>query len=515
MLFHSLDYLLFLSIAVAAWWALAGRERERLGMLFGASCVFYAAWSAKYLLLILGSTCLDFFAGRFIHASDRPRTRKLWLAASLTGNLGLLFTFKYYDFFAVEISEGLQAIGLSVSLPALHAVLPVGISFYTFQTLSYTIDVYRGSLKPAKSFLSFAAFVMYFPQLVAGPIVRASELLPQLEGGRPRVSSEGVSRGLFLIALGIVKKLAIADYLALNLVDRVFDQPDLYSGMEVVLALYGFTMQLYCDFSGYTDVARGSAMLMGLDLPENFDRPYQATSPADFWRRWHMTLSRWLRDYLYYPLGGSRVGPIRAYFNLALTMFLVGIWHGWWQNFVVFFWYALLQAGAMVGHRLFVRFTPPKRVSVGDGPYREGKSEANTPTPKKRWAVLALKVFLSLQFVVFSRILFRSASLENAEAVAGRITDSASTVWTHLTGPALDAAQLASATSTLRIDWTLWLLLVGTFALHYTPRALYQTCERTFVRLPAPAQGLALAIAAALLSLVASAEAVPFIYFQF
>lgn len=519
MLFHSLDYLLFLSISVAAWWTLARHERERLGYLLFASCAFYAAWSAKYLLLILGSTVLDYFAGRFIHASEDRRTKKTWLALSLTGNLGLLFTFKYYNFFALEISEGLRSIGLDVDLPLLNAMLPVGISFYTFQTLSYTIDIYRGQLAPAKSFVSFAAFVMYFPQLVAGPIVRASELLPQLEGGRPRVDTERVSRGLFLIALGIVKKLAVADYLALNLVDRVFDQPEMFSGVEVVLALYGFTMQLYCDFSGYTDVARGSAMLMGLDLPENFDRPYQATSPADFWRRWHMTLSRWLRDYLYYPLGGSRVGPIRAYFNLALTMFLVGIWHGWWQNFVVFFWYALLQAGAMTAHRLFVRLTPLKRVPTervrqGEGPYRGGESERALER-KPKLAVTAFKVFLCLQFVVFSRILFRASSMENARAVGGRLSDSASSVWTHLTGPGLDATQLASAVSTLRIDATLWALLLGTFALHYTPRAWFAGVERAFVRLPAPAQGLALAVTAGVLGLVASAEAVPFIYFQF
>lgn len=515
MLFHSLDYLLFLSIAVAAWWALAGRPMARLSVLLLASCAFYAAWSAKYLLLILGSTTLDFTAGHFIHRASADRGKRLWLAASLTGNLGLLFTFKYYDFFALEVSALLEHMGLGVSLPALRAVLPVGISFYTFQTLSYTIDVYRGALKPAKSFLSFAAFVMYFPQLVAGPIVRASELLPQLEGERPRVSSERVSRGLFLIALGIAKKLAVADYLALNLVDRVFAQPELFSGAEVVLALYGFTMQLYCDFSGYTDVARGSAMLMGLELPENFDRPYQATSPADFWRRWHMTLSRWLRDYLYYPLGGSRVGPLRAYLNLALTMFLVGIWHGWWQNFVVFFWYALLQAGAMVAHRLFVRVAPLERMKIRRGPHRSVETAEREEPRRVRFAITAAKVFLALQFVVFSRILFRASSMENARAVGARLTESAGTVWTHLTGPGLQHEQLAAAVSTLRIDTTLWLVLIGTFALHYTPRAFYEACEGAFIRLPAPAQGAALAIAAGLLGLVASAEAVPFIYFQF
>ncbi|MBX3247979.1 MAG: MBOAT family protein [Myxococcales bacterium] len=508
MLFHSLDYLLFLSLAVATWWALAALERrrvtsflERLGFIFAASCVFYAAWNAKYLLLILGSTTLDFVAGARIHRATSARARRAWLAVSLTGNLGLLFTFKYYNFFALEIGEALQGLGLDASLPLLRAALPVGISFYTFQTLSYTIDIYRGTLRPARSFISFAAFVTYFPQLVAGPIVRASELLPQLES-RARVDAERVSRGLFLIATGIVKKLAIADYLALNLVDRVFDQPEMYSGVEVVVGLYGFTMQLYCDFSGYTDVARGSGMLMGLDLPENFERPYQATSPADFWRRWHMTLSRWLRDYLYFPLGGSRVGPIRAYFNLGLTMFLVGIWHGWWQNFTIFFWYALLQAGAMVLHRFVLRWRRPKKVGRGE--------ERRDPV-----AIHVGKVFLCLQFVVFSRILFRASSMENAEAVADRITGGAALLWRHLTGPGLDPEQLATATSVLQITWGLWLMLFATFAAHFAPARWFRSVEAFFIRLPAPAQGLALALAAGLLSLVASSEVVPYIYFQF
>ncbi len=496
MLFQSLDYILFLTLVVGAFWALRRQSGARLVVLFLSSCAFYMAWRAEYIALILGSTLLDFVAGARIHAASRRRTKRLWLAASLTGNLGLLFAFKYYNFFALELSEALRSWGLGSGLPLLEAALPVGISFYTFQTLSYTIDIYRGRLEPTKSLLRFAAFVTYFPQLVAGPIVRASELLPQL-AREARLRSEQVGRGLFLIVVGLVKKIAIADYLALNLVDRAFDQPELYSSLEIVLALYGFTMQLYCDFSGYTDVARGSAMLMGFELPENFDRPYQATSPADFWRRWHMTLSRWLRDYLYFPLGGSRVGPLRAYFNLGLTMFLVGIWHGWWRNFEVFFWYALLQAGAMVGHRFVFRLSKRRKDA------------------KDALALRAFKVFWCLQFVVFSRILFRASSMENAAAVTARITDGAASLYRHLFAAPLGEAELAPAIATLQITPSLWMLLVFTFAAHFTPRRLFLSFESFFLKLPAPAQGLALALAGALLSAVAAAEAVPYIYFQF
>ena len=476
MLFHSLDYFYFLALALGVFWVLWRQRWLRLAVLLAASCVFYMAWRPEYILLIGGSTVLDFIVGHQIHVTEDPRKRKAWLGLSLLGNLGLLFAFKYYNFFAGELTEGLQGWGFDASLPLLEAALPVGISFYTFQTLSYTIDIYRRRLEPTSSFVEFACFVTYFPQLVAGPIVRATELLPQLQRA-PQLSPDKASKGLFLIATGLIKKVAIADLLATSLVDRVFEQPELFTATEVVVALYAFTMQLYCDFSGYTDVARGSAMLFGLELPENFDRPYQATSPAEFWRRWHMTLSRWLRDYLYFPLGGSRVGPVRAYVNLFITMFLVGIWHGWWANFEVFFWYALLQAGAMTLHRFAFKRSGRRRDAVDD------------------WPVRALKIFANLQFVVFSRILFRATSMENAEAVTDRL--------------------FSQTVSTAQVNLTVWLLLAATFVAHYLPRRVFLTFEQTFVKLPAVMQGVVLAIVAMLLSLVATAEAVPFIYFQF
>ena len=336
-----------------------------------------------------------------------------------------------------------------------------------------TIDIYRRKLEPTRNFFQFAFFVTYFPQLVAGPIVRASQLLPQLQR-KITLRDEQVTQGLFLIATGMVKKVVIADYLSVNLVDRVFDQPELYSAAEVVIALYGFTMQIYCDFSGYTDVARGSAKLMGLELPENFDRPYQSTSPAEFWRRWHMTLSTWLRDYLYFPLGGSHVGPVRAYWNLWLTMFLIGIWHGASWTFV---FYAILQSMAMVIHRFFYR--------------RSGRTRDTIDT----WRLHAFKVFWALQFVVFSRILFRATSLQNAADVTVR---------------------LGSGTASIaQISLGVWAMLIFTFAAHYTPKRWFESIELGFKSMPAPAQGVALAALGFILSVVATSEVVPYIYFQF
>ncbi len=431
------------------------------------------AWQPYYIVLILASSVLDFVAGGRIARARTQREKTAWLVASLAGNLGLLGAFKYFNFFSQAVADTLSLGGVTIDPPFLDVLLPVGISFYTFQTLSYTIDVYRGRLEPTDSFVKFAVFVTFFPQLVAGPIVRASELLPQL-AERPTLDRERVGSGLFLIATGLTKKVAIADLLSVNLVDRVFDNPSLYTGTEVVIALYAFTVQIYCDFSGYTDVARGSARLMGFELPENFDRPYQATSPAEFWRRWHMTLSTWLRDYLYFPLGGSRVSEVRAYLNLWLTIFLIGIWHGASWTFVL---YGILQATAMVIHRFVSR--------------RSGRPRGAVDPPLTR----ATKIFFCLQFVVFSRILFRATGIDNARDVTARL--------------------FSGTTSMAQVSAGVWIILVLALVAHYLPRHVYTSIERRFVALPALGQGLALALFGGALALVATSDVVPYIYFQF
>lgn len=477
----------------------------RVTLIFVLSCAFYMAAEAQYLWLILFSTCLDFVIGEALFRTSQersPRLRKALLFVSVAANLTLLFTFKYYNFFAGEFNAFAEAQGWDLSAGLVSAVLPVGISFYTFQTLSYTIDIYRGHLKPAQDFRTFGAFVAYFPQLIAGPIVRASELLPQLQK-RPRLTEDQVSDGLFLIATGLIKKIVIADYLALGIVDRVFVEPEKFTTVEIVVALYAFTMQLYCDFSGYTDVARGSAKLMGLELPKNFDRPYQAQNPAEFWRRWHMTLSRWLRDYLYFPLGGSRKGQGRAYFNLALTMFLVGIWHGSSVDFVAFFWYALLQTAAMVLHRmwhrgaigrgLFFRQDPAKPVKEEDERAGDGSGD------KRNWPKVAFFVFLNMQFVVFSRILFRAGQEPDPMATASAMTTRLFS-WTF---------------RSLQVTPTIWAILIVTFTLHFLPRRYFDSLMPAFRRVHPAGKAVLLAATGLLLQSVVSAEAVPFQYFQF
>lgn len=475
MFFHSLDYALFLALALAGYWALVRRLGARLALTIAASCVFYMAWNPWYLGLILFSTLVDWSVARRIHASSGEATRRRWLSVSVVTNLGLLGVFKYYDFGAQAVTDALAIAHVHVRPALLHVALPVGISFYTFESLSYCVDVYRRKCAPAESPLRLLFFITFFPKLVAGPIARPSELLPQLEKP-PTLDRSRVGDALFLIALGLVKKVVFADYLSVNLVDRIFDDPEGYTATEVVVALYGFTLQIYCDFSGYTDIARGSAKLFGIELPENFDRPYQAKSPAEFWRRWHMTLSTWLRDYLYFPLGGSRLGPIRTYFNLWLTIFLIGLWHGASWTFVL---YGAIQGSAVALHRLVSRLR------------RKTDDElANEP----RWLV-GLKVLGTMQFVVFTRILFRATDMGNAREVAMRLV---SRTW-----------------STANVATTVWVVLVLGFALHYTPRGWLEALRSRFVALPALGQGVLMAAVLALLSLVATSEVVPYIYFQF
>ncbi|NUN14331.1 MAG: MBOAT family protein [Myxococcales bacterium] len=489
MYFNSLQYLLFTAVVVSTYWMLVELRMLRLFVLLCASWVFYMSWSPLFILLIIGSTFLDYAAGLAIYRAERPGIRKLFLMVSMVGNLGLLGIFKYYDFFAGAIADSFRLLAAALlewpgiawsplttaadQIPFLNLVLPVGISFYTFQTMSYTIDIYRRQLEPTRSFLQFATFVAFFPQLVAGPIVRASEFLPQLRH-RPRIDMEKVGHGLFLILAGLVKKVVFADYLAINLVDRVFDRPDAFTSVEVLVALYGYTVQIYCDFSGYSDVAIGTGLLMGLRLPDNFDRPYQSTNPAEFWRRWHMTLSSWLRDYLYFPLGGSRRGPIRSYVNLFLTLFLIGLWHGAAWTFVL---YGTIHATAMVFHRFWVRLR---------------KQDVDRVDSQ---AIFVFKVALMFHFTVLSRILFRAKDLDNASAVADQL--------------------LLGTTSVAQVAPTVWLAIGLAMAIHWTPKRWVVQVKEAFTALPALVQGVIMAAVGALLVEVATSDVVPYIYFQF
>jgi D-alanyl-lipoteichoic acid acyltransferase DltB (MBOAT superfamily) len=340
-------HLLVLAILAIAFGAAQDDAHRLLGrvlVLFVASSLFYQAWAAampgpyRYLLgLLLGTIALDYYLALWIEATESPAARKALVIASLCSNLGILVFFKYTDFFAQDV--------LHLPVHRLNLILPAGISFHTFQSLSYTIDVYRKQLRATRSVITFATFVLFFPQLVAGPIVRAQDLLPQLDSPPP-LELEQATAGLFRIVVGLFKKIALADTLALVIVDRVFEAPGRFSAVEVLAGVYGYALQIYLDFSAYSDIAIGSAQVLGFTLPENFRTPYRSATLQDFWRRWHISLSTWLRDYLYITLGGSRGAPWRTYVNLIATMVLGGLWHGASWAFIV--WGALHGFGLAV-----------------------------------------------------------------------------------------------------------------------------------------------------------------------
>lgn len=330
MLFNSFEYIIFFLISVTLFWLLRNKANLRVLFLLAASFYFYASNNHWLILLIILSTLIDYTAGLCIASAPDQRTRKWWLVLSMVTNLSILAYFKYTNFFVDSWNAGSGVLGFALPLPNLDIFLPVGISFYTFQSMSYTIDVYRGDIRAERSLARFACYIAFFPQLIAGPIVRAPEFLPQL-GLRPRLSLEDFEQALYRIFLGLTKKIIFADFLA-QFVEGPFAHPGTTSGLEAWVALFAFTFQIYFDFSGYTDIAIGSARLLGFELPENFDAPYASSSFSDFWRRWHMTLSRWFRDYVYIPLGGNRRG---VYANLLATMALCGLWHGAAWTFVI------------------------------------------------------------------------------------------------------------------------------------------------------------------------------------
>ena len=392
MLFHTWPFPLFFIVVFAVFLALK-KTRCWLPWLLIASYFFYGWWNPLYLLLIVYSTLLDYVVVKLM---DGSRRKKFWLLFSIANNLFLLGFFKYAHFVTDNINDLLAGAGASWHLPAPDVLLPVGISFFTFQSMSYTIDFYRGEIPRERSFIRFAAFVSLFPQLVAGPIERAKELLPQLNQF-PRIRRKDITDGLSLFVVGMFKKVALADYLAAY-VDPIYATPDRFDAPALLLATFAFAWQIYFDFSGYTDMARGAARAMGFKLMVNFNNPYLATSLGDFWSRWHISLSTWFRDYVYLPLGGNRHGGWLTYRNLFLTMVVSGLWHGAAWTYIV--WGALHAIATMA-----------TRQAERSGWYRR-----RLPT--------FIKQTLVFGFVCFAWIFFRAADLDDAWLIVSRIFSS-------------------------------------------------------------------------------------------
>lgn len=391
MLFNSRVFIVFFILVYSLYLICRRHHKVQNVLLLVASYVFYAYWDWRYLSLLVLSTSIDFLVGKRLHATEDAGVRKLLLVLSVTANLGILGLCKYFDFFAANFARVLDLVGLGASSITLNLVLPVGISFYTFQTMTYTIDIYRRKLQPTRSLLDFAVFVSFFPQLVAGPIERAGNLLPQIACPR-RIRLDQINTGVFLILWGYFKKVVVADNMGM-IADLIFNNYAAYKGIDILLGTLAFAAQIYCDFSAYSDIARGLARFMGIELMVNFKLPYFALDPSDFWRRWHVSLSSWLRDYLYIPLGGSRKGGLATYRNLLLTMLLGGLWHGAAWPFVVW--------GAYHGAILILyRLVPGSRAGTN---LEDGGSVP--------WKVLA-RMLLMFVLTMTGWLIFRSTSLE-------------------------------------------------------------------------------------------------------
>ena len=463
MVFPSFEFAFFFPVVLALSWALMPHPRAWKPFVLAASYLFYAAASPRYCLLLAGLTLANQLGAVAVHRAPDERAAKRIVAAIVAVDLGVLGVFKYYGFFVDEFGRLLDSIGLGMPLPLLTLALPIGLSFITFQAISYVVDVKRGLLPPAST-LDFGLYLSFFPHVVAGPIVRAREFIPQL--AKPRSPSDvAVGAAVVLIALGLVKKVAIADYLAREVVDPVFGVPEAYAAPDVALAAYAYAAQIYCDFSGYTDIAIGVALLMGFVFPQNFNSPYRAASFRDFWRRWHMTLSRFLRDFLYIPLGGNRGGKWKTARNLMITMTLGGLWHGAAWGFVL---WGMLHGACLVLERVL-----------------SGRVKAPVWL---RWAIV-------FHVVVFGWILFRAETLDLAGTLLSQLTaPGEATLWEPVTVGAV----------------------VAVIGFQLLPPDPLERLRLRVASLPSYALGFGLAAVVALVGATVPSEGVPpFIYFQF
>ncbi len=505
MLFNSPVYGVFLLVTYVTFWALRRRSFLRPLFLTVASYVFYVVgtfasateqdvplgpvgWTTLCVAIIFVGSTLDFFVGKWLGRTERPAARRALLLVSIVYYLGVLSLFKYANFVAASVSVVLGWAGLHVSPTHLGLVLPFGISFFTFETMSYTIDVYRREIPPCERYLDYLLFVSFFPHLVAGPIVRPNTMLPQL-ASEPSASEAMKAAGLFQIATGLCKKIVIGDTLGVNLVNRVFDNPERYSSLEVVVAVYAYAIKIYADFSGYTDVAIGSAKLFGYELPKNFNAPYTSASLQEFWHRWHISLSSWLRDYLYISLGGNRGSTWRTYRNLMLTMVLGGLWHGASWNFVI---WGGLHGGALAVNRAWSRRKQAQRRTQA---HRGGPESAEVARDPRLSLGHVLGVFCTFQFVCLAWVFFRAPTFAHATLMFSRVGKLS-----------FDAPNLAPK--------VLAVLALG-LVTHFLPRRVLERAREAFIASPAVVQGVALALCAYLLHFAAGSKAEPFIYGQF
>lgn len=489
LLFTQLYFWVFFGLVLLFYSIIFKYNTLRNAYLFIVSLFFYYKSGGYFFSLLILSTLVDYSAGILIASTNKKLKRRFWLMISLVMNLGLLSYFKYAYFFTDIINQLFSThfvvnnvlaqytnswFGTSFDVSTI--ILPVGISFYTFQTISYTIDVYRHKLKPVKNIVDFGFYVTFFPQLVAGPIVRASGFIPQLFQKYQLTKAE-FSYAMFLILNGLIKKMLISDYLSINFVDRVFDNPSAFSGVENLLAVYGYAIQIYCDFSGYTDIAIGVALILGFRLPINFNSPYKATNVTDFWRRWHISLSTWLRDYLYISLGGNRKGRIRQNINLLITMLLGGLWHGASLRFII--WGGI--------HGLLLMF-------------HKGLKQMKWNFSTQHWWGRFVSVFVTFNLVCLTWIFFRANDMLNVVAMFKQIFTSFNTT---------------IFVSFVRAYPTIIIILLIAYIVHWLPSSFKEWYRGLFIKTPMWLKMVVVVLVILILYQAKSSNIQPFIYFQF
>ena len=469
MLFPTMIFLLFFLIVYAAAWSLERQNANRKFFLVLASWVFYGWWDWRFVGLLIVSALFNWFIARTISRTESRAARKWLIAFDVLLNLSVLAFFKYYDFFTAQLIEGMRFLHWERDVPLLQMILPVGISFFTFQAISYVVDVHRGKVPPAKSLLDVMLMMSFFPHLVAGPIVRASDLLPQF-AQTPKLNRGMATHALLLIAWGLFKKTVIASELATGLVDKVFFDPGSHGAIDLLAGVYGYAVQIYCDFSAYSDMAIGLAALLGYRFPRNFDQPYRATSLQEFWRRWHISLSSWLRDYLFIPIGGSRGGLFSTCRNIMITMLLGGLWHGASWTFVA---WGGLHGGVLSFERVW---------------------KAVKPAHWPKWPAI-VGLIITFHVVCLSWILFRSESFDLA--------------LTYLQGFA------NWSTPAMELTPFLGILIVLGLGMHFLPPRAIESLTAMFRNLPSPVFAAGLAVVLLVVDAMRPEGIAPFIYYQF
>jgi D-alanyl-lipoteichoic acid acyltransferase DltB (MBOAT superfamily) len=479
MLFPTTEFAIFFALVFLGHWLLNPHPVRWKIFMIVASYFFYGWFTISYVWLLAASSSIAQLGALGVHRARNDRQRKWAMIAGVAGLLGLLGYFKYYQFFSLNVYNGLNKLGVHSPFPVIAVLLPIGISFYTFMGISYVVDVYRRETRPA-TWIDAFVYLSFFPHLVAGPIVRTEELVPQIRSKRdPR--NIDFSRAAYLIMGGLFKKVVLSSFVATAIVDPVFKAPTQHSSLEILFAIYGFAVQIFCDFSGYTDIAIGLALLLGFQFPQNFDRPYTARSLQDFWRRWHMTLSRWLRDYLYIPLGGSRGTEFQTYRNIMLTMLLGGLWHGAGWLFLV--WGGIQGVGQCLG-----RYRRQQRIAAGLPP----QDDSPLAVVRQR--------FVTFQIVCLGWVFFKAGSDPTASiGTAFTILKRLFTAW----GPAPLVTPLVVGAVALGIG------------MQYVPRGTGEKVRVALSRMGPIAQGTALGLTLFAITTLGPQGVAPFIYFQF